>query len=317
MGAGGHGLEGGCQNCGEYAHLGRRKFLSLLGLGVASVLTGCSELGGRRVAAGVAPGSLSDDSGALAPPNEGLPLGSTGDYQPLGEAGAVSSVTSTLVELDNIPSAHPGPPVTITHGPKSTNQIAITIDDGYCTECVAAYVEFARTSGIHITFSPNGVYSSLWSPYATTLRPLIEAGQVQIGNHTFSHLDMTKLSASRMRSELERNEKWIEKTFGITTRPWYRPPFGRHNQRSDQLVADLGYTNILMWNGSFGDAALLTPQVLMAQATRYLRPGTIMLGHANHPTVTHLFGQIQDIISQRGLQPVTLDEMFGTSRATG
>jgi hypothetical protein len=42
-----------------------------------------------------------------------------------------------------------------------------------------------------------------------------------------------------------------------------------------------------------------------------------MLGHANHPTVSALFDQIQALIAQRGLQPVTLDEMFGTSRAVG
>ena len=62
---------------------------------------------------------------------------------------------------------------------------------------------------------------------------------------------------------------------------------------------------------------LLTPQVLMAQARRYLQPGAIMLGHANHPTVTELFGQIEARLRQRNLTPVTLDEMFGTSRQTG
>jgi hypothetical protein len=42
-----------------------------------------------------------------------------------------------------------------------------------------------------------------------------------------------------------------------------------------------------------------------------------MLGHANHPTILSLFDQIQALIADRGLQPVTLDEMFGTSRAAG
>jgi peptidoglycan-N-acetylglucosamine deacetylase len=42
-----------------------------------------------------------------------------------------------------------------------------------------------------------------------------------------------------------------------------------------------------------------------------------MLGHANHPTILSLFPQVQAIIAQRNLQPVTLDEMFGTSRVIG
>jgi hypothetical protein len=55
----------------------------------------------------------------------------------------------------------------------------------------------------------------------------------------------------------------------------------------------------------------------MSQAQKYLKPGVIMLGHANHPTVLGLFDQILALIRDRQLEPVTLDEMFGTSRAVG
>ena len=43
----------------------------------------------------------------------------------------------------------------------------------------------------------------------------------------------------------------------------------------------------------------------------------INLGHANHPAVLGLFDQLMDLIHSRDLHPVTLDEMFGTSRAAG
>ena len=98
-------------------------------------------------------------------------------------------------------------------------------------DCANAYVAFARSSGIHITFSPNGRYDAIWSPLAETLnlKPLIETGQVQIGNHTYNHPDLKKLSDTAVRTELERNEAWIEQVFGITARPWWRPPYGFHN----------------------------------------------------------------------------------------
>jgi hypothetical protein len=83
------------------------------------------------------------------------------------------------------------------------------------------------------------------------------------------------------------------------------------------VVGDLGYPKVLLWNGSFGDSTPITPQQLMGLATQYLRPGTIMLGHANHQTVLGLFDQIEKLIEQRRLAPVTLDTMFGTSRAVG
>ncbi len=281
-----------CESCDRYAPLGRRRFLDLLGVGLAVFVAGCS--------------SPAKVARKLGPPH------------PTGTSASTTSTAAPVVTLDEFPPPHPGAPHTIFHAPVTpTDQIALTIDDGYCAGCVASYVEFAKTSGIHITFSPNGTYQSAWNPHAAVLRPLIEAGQVQIGNHTYSHHDLRKLSASAIEAELERNETWIQKTFGVTTRPWYRPPFGFHTERVDSIAGELGYTHVLMWNGTYGDSGLITPEVLMAQATKYLTGGTIMLGHANHETVTHLFGQIRALIRERHLVPVTLDEMFGTSRRLG
>lgn len=195
--------------------------------------------------------------------------------------------------------------------------MALTIDDGYDAAVVAAYVQFAQDTGIALTFGPNGVYAPIWERHAAALRPLLEAGQVQIQNHTFHHLRLTRLTDAKIRVELERNEDWVQRTFGTTTRPWWRPPYGFHNQRTDTVAAALGSTRTLMWNGSLGDARLLTPQVLLQQAERYLQPGTVMLGHANHQTVTGLYGRLVELIRQRHLTPQTLDQAFGTSRATG
>src|SRR5262249_3577247 len=177
--------------------------------------------------------------------------------------------------------------------------------------------DFAERTGMPITSSPNGVYQSIWNRHADRLRPLVEAGQVQIANHTYSHRSLIELGNTAVRSEIERNDAWIEETFGITARPWFRPPFGFHSERTDELAGELGYTRILMWDGSLGDSRLLTPQVLMEQAREWLTGERVVLGHANHPTVTHLFDQLLALIRQRNLQPVTLDTMFDTSRAVG
>jgi peptidoglycan-N-acetylglucosamine deacetylase len=219
--------------------------------------------------------------------------------------------------LPRIPPRHPGRPKIVSHAPHRTDQIALTIDDGYCDSCVEGYVAFAELTGIHLTFSPNGSYRDAWEPRASRLRRLVALGQVQIGNHTWSHNSLLELSDGGIRHEIERNEAWIERTFGVTARPWFRPPYGFRDERTDEVAASLGYTRILMWDGSFGDSRLLTPQVLLDQARLYLLPGTVMLGHANHPTVLRVFEQIQAILAHRRLTPATLDEMFGTSRAKG
>ena len=72
-----------------------------------------------------------------------------------------------------------------------------------------------------------------------------------------------------------------------------------------------------MWSGTLGDATAESPQELLGLADKWVKAGTIVLGHANHPTVLGLFDQLQELLAQRGLQPVTVDAMFGTSRAHG
>ncbi|HEY2696311.1 MAG TPA: polysaccharide deacetylase family protein [Pseudonocardiaceae bacterium] len=219
--------------------------------------------------------------------------------------------------LPPIPPPHAGPSQKIDHGIPNSNKIILTVDDGYNADCVAGYVKFAKQSGIHLTFSPNGTYGKEWAPHADVIKPLLERKQVQIINHTFSHHDLTKMTDAQITTELERNDEWVRQNFGITTRPYYRPPFGFHNAHVDGLAGSLGYTRMVLWNGSYSDSEVITPDFLMQMARQYLKPGVIMLGHANHSTVLSLFPQILDLIKQRNLDPVTLDEMFGTSRATG
>ena len=217
-----------------------------------------------------------------------------------------------------MPAPRPGPARILDHGPADAgNRIALTVDDGTCADCVTGYVEFARSSGTHLTFSPNGTSDREWRPHARVLGPLIATGQVQIINHTFSHPKLTTLPEAKIREELERNDEWVVNVFGITTRPYYRAPYGLHNPTVDGVAAGLGYTRSVLWNGSYSDSTVITPEFLMEQARKYLHPGVIMLGHANHPTVLSLFDKILELIRERSLEPVTLDELFGTSRAQG
>jgi peptidoglycan-N-acetylglucosamine deacetylase len=146
---------------------------------------------------------------------------------------------------------------------------------------------------------------------------MIEQGQVQIGNHTYSHANLLSLSNSDVEAQIVKNDRWIVDAFGITARPWFRPPYGFHDARTDAVAGDLGYTKILLWNGSFGDSTPISAAQLLNLAGQFLKPGTIMLGHANYPTIESLWGQIRLMIAERGLTPVTLDEMFGTSRNAG
>jgi peptidoglycan/xylan/chitin deacetylase (PgdA/CDA1 family) len=266
--------------------LDRRRLMGMLALGLAGMLESCS----------AARATSAQDQDAVV---------------------ASAPAAAPAPPLPPVPPPRPGPSQVVHHGPTAGRRIALTVDDGTSAEVVAGYVAFAQHVGVHLTFSPNGAYNRQWAPHAAVLRPLVAAGQVQIINHTFTHRDLRTLAPAGIRDELVRNDDWVIDTFGTTTRPYYRPPYGRHSPAIDDVAAGLGYTRTVLWNGSFSDSEVITPQFLLSQAQKYLQPGVINLGHANHPAVLGVFDQIMDLIHSRDLAPATLDEMFATSRATG
>ena len=215
------------------------------------------------------------------------------------------------------PPPVPGPVHSVSRVPGHTRDIVLTIDDGASADTLAAYVELARTTGLRLTFDPNGMRADTWNPQAKALAPMLEAGQVQIANHTFHHRSLVGLSGADARAELERNEDWIQRTFGTSSRPYFRPPNGAVDHASNTLCGELGYTKILLWDGSFEDAKLVSEASLLASASKSLQPSAVVVGHANALTVTKVYPQILELIKARRLNPVTLDQAFGTSRKTG
>jgi len=61
-------------------------------------------------------------------------------------------------------------------------------------------------------------------------------------------------------------------------------------------AASIGYINVLMCHGRYGDSTPAGPQVLLTLAGEELRPGAVPLGHGNHPTAARLFPQIKELI---------------------
>lgn len=197
----------------------------------------------------------------------------------------------------------------ITELPARGALLAWTVDDGTDSDVIAKYVEFAAATGTRLTFFLNGVYPG-WTTHAALLRPLVASGQVQLGNHTWDHPNLTKLSDSQVVAELQRNHDFISTTYGVDARPYFRPPYGFHNARVDRLAASIGYTTPVLWYGSLSDSGLITPDQVVSFANEWFLPGHVVIGHANFAPVTTVFPQLSAIIRERGLQTVTLNDVF-------
>ena len=193
--------------------------------------------------------------------------------------------------------------------PGQGDLLALTVDDGVNSEVVRAYTQFARDTGVRLTYFVNGVYDS-WTENLDMLRPLVDSGQIQLGNHTWSHPDLTTLTKSQISEQLARNDNFLKKTYGIGAKPYWRPPYGKRNATVDAVAADLGYTVPTLWSGSLSDSTLITEDYIVQMADQYFTPQSIVIGHLNHLPVTHVYPQLVEIIRDRNLRSVTLNDVF-------
>jgi peptidoglycan/xylan/chitin deacetylase (PgdA/CDA1 family) len=193
--------------------------------------------------------------------------------------------------------------------PGDGNLLALTLDDGVNTDVVRLYTQFAKDTGIRLTYFVNGRYAS-WTENSDLLRPLVESGQIQLGNHTWSHPDLATLPKDQVADQLRHNHQFLMRTYGVDARPYYRPPYGSHNPVVDGVAADLGYAVPTMWAGSLGDENVLPEGEIVKMANKYFNPQAIVIGHLNHLPVTHVYDQLADVIRSRNLRTVTLNDVF-------
>jgi peptidoglycan/xylan/chitin deacetylase (PgdA/CDA1 family) len=189
-------------------------------------------------------------------------------------------------------------------------ELALTFDDGFCAPCVARIIRTLAATGAHATIFPNGTYSRSWVPEASTIRRLVAKGQLQVGNHTFLHHDALLESPAAFLTDLSRDELWIERTFGVTARPFFRPPYGAYNRATLTVAGESGYTKVIMWSGTVADSSPRTVGYILGAIRHWARPGAIILMHGNYPATSIALPQILEILRARGLEPVTLAQLL-------
>jgi peptidoglycan/xylan/chitin deacetylase (PgdA/CDA1 family) len=219
--------------------------------------------------------------------------------------GVMAAITRTPAA-----SAARAPVGVLTRLPGEGNQLALTVDDGASSAVVAAFGQFCRDTGTRLTFFVNGDNPS-WSDNAASLRPMVDSGQIQVGNHTWSHPYLNRISLTAVGEQIQRNADFLRNTYGTDGTPYFRPPFGVHTADTDRVAADLGYPTITLWSGTIGDSRPENETSLVAAAARSFAPQQIILAHANLPTVTHCYDQLSQLITSRNLQTVTLNDAFG------
>ncbi|MFH0795038.1 MAG: polysaccharide deacetylase family protein [bacterium] len=162
----------------------------------------------------------------------------------------------------------------IYSGPTSSKKIALTFDDGPNSKFTPQFVEFLTENQIPATFFLLGENVKA-NPKTTRL--LVEKG-FEIGNHSWDHKDMHKLSEEEIRNEIVETQNTIESVAGVRPK-LFRPPYGNTNAAVARICE--GETmEVINWTLDTNDwREGQTGEKIVEEAMAKTRGGTIILMH--------------------------------------
>ena len=140
------------------------------------------------------------------------------------------------------------------------------------------------------------------------LRRMIRGGH-EIGNHSYSHPNITKLPRKDLIQQIRMCQDIIESKTG--KRPvLFRPPGGNLNVAGIRSLSGTEIKHIVNWSVDPMDWKGLEKTRLWQKVAEKVEPGSIILLHdTSDETITALSGLI-DILQAKGFELVTVSELL-------
>jgi peptidoglycan/xylan/chitin deacetylase (PgdA/CDA1 family) len=168
--------------------------------------------------------------------------------------------------------------------PTNTADVALTFDCGANDGGIPAILSALKAAGVTATFTLTGMFAQTYPQEAKE----IAADGYDIGDHTYDHMDMTKMSPAQAQTEVTHGAQVVESVTGRHVQPIFRFPYGAENQQLVQMVNNLGFGSFLWtvdtlgWEGTkpmSSSSGGQTVQSVEAKVLRGLTSGEIILMH--------------------------------------
>ncbi len=230
---------------------------------------------------------------------------------------AAPAATPQMVEgaLFRVPAAEPKPEADVVYiGPVDVPVVALTFDTGVQAGHVPEILDVLKEHGKLATFGITGEWA-VTNP--ALLKRMVEEGHAVI-NHSWGHPSFTgedtgtqRLTADEIRDELKRTEEKIQEVAGVSTKPYFRPPYGDFDRFVNQVVREEGYEYNVLWTldarGWLGRSMNSVVAVTLAYAVK----GAIFLYHVDNSQEYKALEKIIEGLNERGLGMVTIPQLLG------
>ena len=187
-------------------------------------------------------------------------------------------------------------------------RIYLTFDCGYENGNTPAILEALKKHQTPATFFVVGNYLET-SP--ELVKQMVAEGHT-VGNHTFHHPEMSKISdAASFEKELKDVETLYQKITGEELTRFYRPPQGKYNTQNLQMAGDLGYKTFF-WSLAYVDwiqDQQPTKEAAFDKLLKRIHPGAVVLLHSTSSTNAQILDELLTKWEEMGYHFAPLSEL--------
>lgn len=196
-------------------------------------------------------------------------------------------------------------------GNSNEKVIYLTFDAGYENGYTPAILDALKKHNVKATFFVVGNYIET-SP--DLIKRMVEEGHI-VGNHTFHHPDMSKISdMESFKKEIVALEDLYKETTGQELLKYYRPPQGKYSQQNLKLANELGYKTVF-WSLAYVDWYVdkqPTKEQAFDKLLNRIHPGAVVLLHSTSKTNAEILDELLSKWEADGYTFGTLDQLCGS-----
>lgn len=198
----------------------------------------------------------------------------------------------------------------VERGPRGKSEIALSFDAGAEAECFEDLIMALEHAHVNSTFFITGRFTQEHQDCAAEIT---RRGH-EIGNHTWSHLNLTQQPDDVVRDEMTRAERAIVQVSGQNPKPRWRAPYGARDERVLKIATNLGYRSIYWTLDSLdGVEPAKSPQFLIDRITSRSDielDGAIILMHVGVRSTADALPAIISNLQGRGFHLVTISKLL-------
>lgn len=198
-------------------------------------------------------------------------------------------------------------PEPIYRGNPQKPMATFLINVAWGNEYIPIIINTLREHDVKATFFLDGSWVKKNSYIA---RQIHNAGH-EIGNHAYSHPDLSKKSEAETREELSRTNEVIKETLDIHPK-WFAPPSGDFNEMTVRVANELNMKTIL-WTVDTVDWKKPKPAEMVQKVVNNTENGTMILMHPTKPVAEGLSNMI-DKIKEKGLKLGSVSDLLSEKR---